>query len=74
VSSHPGEKGVGSTKRHRNTPCAREKPRPDWKKDLQPVAREENHEKSLRWSWARNQMGNPEEILIKSDKKTEKSG
>jgi hypothetical protein len=44
----------------RNSPCAREKPRPDWKKDLQPVAREENHEKGLRWSWARNQMGNPD--------------
>ena len=43
-----------------NSPCASEKPRPDWKMDLQPVAREENNEKGLRWSWARNQMGNPD--------------
>jgi hypothetical protein len=35
VSSHPGETGLGGTKRHRNTPCAREKPRADWKRDLQ---------------------------------------
>jgi hypothetical protein len=41
-------------------PCAREKPTPDWENVLQPVAREENHEKGLRWSWARNQMGNPD--------------
>jgi hypothetical protein len=35
VSSHPGEKGLGRTKRHRNTPSAREKPRTDCKNDLQ---------------------------------------
>jgi hypothetical protein len=35
VSSHPGEKGLGRTKRHRKTPSAREKPRTDWEKDLQ---------------------------------------
>ena len=27
--------GVGSLKRHRNTPCASEQPNTDWKKDLQ---------------------------------------
>jgi hypothetical protein len=35
VSSHPGEKGHWSQKRHRNTPCAVEKQRVNWKKDLQ---------------------------------------
>src|ERR1017187_2721711 len=30
-----GEKGLGRTKRHRNTPSDREKPRTDWKNDLQ---------------------------------------
>ncbi len=35
VSSHPEERGLGGTKRHRNTPCAREKPTADWKKTLQ---------------------------------------
>jgi len=35
VSSHPGEKGHWSQKRHRNTPCAGEKRRADWKKGLQ---------------------------------------
>ena len=34
VSSHPGKKGIGAKKRHRNTPCAREKRRTAWKKDL----------------------------------------
>ena len=38
-------------------PSAREKSRPDWKKDLQIWVREENHEKGPRRSWARTQMG-----------------
>jgi hypothetical protein len=35
VSSHPEGKGIGSAKSHRNTPCVRENPRADRKKDLQ---------------------------------------
>jgi hypothetical protein len=35
VSLHPGEKGQWIKKWHRNTSCAEEKPRSDWKNDLQ---------------------------------------
>jgi hypothetical protein len=34
VSSHPGETGHSSQKKHRNTPGAREKSRANWKKTL----------------------------------------
>ena len=60
VSSHRVEKRVKRRNWQQIAPCAREKPRADWKKDLQICGeQEENHEKGPRRSWARNQMGNP---------------
>src|ERR1022692_3009141 len=54
VSSHPGETGHASQKKHRNTPGTREKSRANQKKLCQSVEQAENHKKGSRWSWAGN--------------------
>jgi hypothetical protein len=60
VSVHGVEKLVQRRKSRRSARCAREKPNADCKKETcESVEQEVNHEKGPRWSWARNQMGNP---------------
>jgi hypothetical protein len=59
VFSPPGENEHRKTKWRRNTTCAGQKPRADWKNDLQTYEKAENHENHPRRSWALNQMGNP---------------
>jgi hypothetical protein len=56
VSSPPEENELWNTKWRQTTACAKQKPRADWKNDLQTY---EESRKSPRRSWALNQMGNP---------------
>jgi hypothetical protein len=60
LSSHPGETGHASQKKHRNTPGAREKSRANQKKLGQSVEQAENHKKAragrgLETTWEINQ-------------------
>jgi hypothetical protein len=63
VSSHGLKKRLERHKSQRSAPFARENRgrigKKTEKKTCKPVEQEENHEKGPRWSWARNQMGNP---------------
>jgi hypothetical protein len=52
VSSSPEENELWNTNRRRNTTCAGQKPREDWKNDLQIPGAAENHENYPRRSWA----------------------
>jgi hypothetical protein len=60
VSSHPGEKGHCSQKWRRNSPVPENNRNELEEYSCKPVEQEEDHEKGPRWSWARNQMGNPD--------------
>jgi len=67
VSSPGLEKRVERIKWPRSAPCTGEKRRADRKMDLQkPLEEGEHHERSPRWSWIRNQMGNPELMIALS--------
>jgi len=56
VSSHPGEKGRWSQKWHRNSPCAREKRKADWKIDLQNCGEGRKSRKQLKTAHLRNEQ------------------
>ena len=57
-----GRKKAWEHKKAIGTPPVPEKNRGrTGKKTCKSVEKEENHEKGPRWSWARNQMGNPDE-------------
>jgi hypothetical protein len=59
VSLNPGGKGIGAKKGIETVVCQKIIKR-SGKVTCKPEEQEENQEKHPRWSWATNQMGNPE--------------
>jgi hypothetical protein len=60
VSSHPGETRLAGQKNIETPPVPKKNRGRTGKTTCNPMEQEENHEKGLPWSWARDQMGNPE--------------
>lgn len=58
------KKGIGAKNGIETPPVSENNRGRTEKMNCKPAAREENHEKAPRWSWARNQMGNPDIHLI----------